>query len=162
MVAEEKKKRYPEVMPLSEASRESFESFIKEVFIESPDAMWYEELPSEKELEGLYTAKLEGCNEGSIIDLVFMSGERLMCEVEIVRVNKERAVVGIITRSDGMGTGISDVLLQSAEEKAKELDIRELIAEVKRSNKRAIAFFKRNGYLEIGNNEELATLAKGI
>jgi len=149
-------------MPLSEASKDSFASFIRDVFAESPEAMWYEKLPSEKELEGLFTAKLEGCKEGSVIDLIFRSGEELMCEVEIVRVNKEKAVVGIITRSDGMGTGISDVLLQSAEEKAKELDIKELIAEVKRSNKRAIEFFKRNGYIEIGKNAELATLAKKI
>ena len=162
MVGKEKRKKYPEVMPLSETGKDSFASFIKDVFLESPDAMWYEKLPSEKELEGLFTAKLEGCKEGSVIDLVFRSGEKLLCEVEIVKVNKEKAVVGIITRSDGMGTGISDVLLQSAEEKAKELDIRELIAEVKKRNRRAIEFFKRNGYVEMGDNAELATLAKRI
>ena len=162
MEGKENRKRYPEVMPLSEASKDSFASFIRDVFLESPEAMWYEKLPSEKELEGLFTAKLEGCNEGSVIDLVFSSGEKLLCEVEIVRVNKERAVVGIITRSEGMGTGISDMLLRSAEEKAKESNIKELIAEVKKKNKRAIEFFKRNGYVEIGDNEELATLVKRI
>lgn len=157
-----KAKRYPEVMPLSEASKDSFASFIKDVFLESPDAMWYEKLPSEKELEGLFGAKLEGCNEGGVIDLVFKSGEKLMCEVEIVRINKSRAVVGIITRSEATGTGISDVLLQSAEEKAKELDIKELVAEIKRTNRRAIEFFRRNGYIEADNNAELATFAKRL
>lgn len=162
MEGKENRKKYPEVMSLSEASKDIFASFIKDVFLESPDAMWYEKLPSEKELESLFTAKLEGCKEGSVVDLVLKSGEELMCEVEIVRVNKEKAVVGIITRSEGMGTGISDILLQSAEEKAKELEITELIAEVKQSNRRAIEFFKRNGYIEIGNNAELATLVKKI
>jgi N-acetylglutamate synthase-like GNAT family acetyltransferase len=61
-----------------------------------------------------------------------------------------------------MGTGISDMLLRSAEEKAKELNMKELFAEVKKKNKRAIEFFKRNGYVEIGDNEELATLVKRI
>ena len=54
-------------------------------------------------------------------------------------------------------TGLS----QCAEEKAKELDIRELIAEVKKRNRRAIEFLKRNGYVEMGDNAELATLAYG-
>ena len=81
-------------MPLSEVSQDSFASFIEDVFLESPDAMWYDKLPSEKEIDTLFNAKIAGCSTGSIIDLVFQTGDRLVCECEVVKVSGNRAVVG--------------------------------------------------------------------
>ncbi len=162
MDKKKKDRRYPEIKELSEAGIDSFSIFIKEVFQESPEAMWYERLPTESELNTLFNAKLDGCRSGSVIDLVYLSNGKLLCECEIVRMDKQKAIVGIITKDEGKGTGISDMLLQSAEEKAKDMGIKELFAEIKPANRRAIDFFKRNGFRQVNSSRSLVTLTKGL
>ncbi len=158
-----KRKTEANIRRLSYSDSSGYISLVTEVYSEIPSSMWYDRAPTENTLMDLFKAKLIESEAGNVIDIVAESKEKkLLGECEITRIDGRRAVVGIITLPEARGTGLSGSMLNAAEQMARKLSIKELIAEVKTENARAVSFFERNGFIKMKEEKGLVTMEKEL
>ncbi len=143
---------------LEEKDVDQAKFLVSEIYAENPKTTNFTYRPSYKELSDLFKTKLSMLNEKSLIDMVAeLKGEIVgECEIVLKQEGKEKyGIVGIIVKREHRRKGIGSSLLKKATEKAKELKISTLVAEVDKSNKPAIQFFKKEGFKEKKNGEKI-------
>ncbi len=121
-------------------------TLVKGVYLDKPDAMWYDHEPDEEELAKMFREKLALVRAWQAADAIAIEAGEVAGECEIIKESDGIGVVGIIVRKEFRSRGIGKELLLFAEKMAVSIGISTLRADVSASNKRAVEFFKRMGF----------------
>lgn len=131
---------------LGDGDYTSLTDFVRQVYNDTPKSMWFDERPTEEQLKDLFNAKINGIRSGTVIDLVVLDGKRIIGECEIVKTVRGFGYVGILVSEKYRGMGVASGLLARAMERAKELGINVIQAEVVDVNNPALKFFNKHGF----------------
>lgn len=135
-----------EIRELGTGDKHGLSELILGLYDTDRKALWFSGKPSRAELGALFDAKMHMVKALSAIDIVAMDGERLVGECEIVKMRDAQAKIGILVGAQWQDQGIGGTLLRHSLEKARELGINEVLAEVEIGNFKATNFFSKHGF----------------
>jgi N-acetylglutamate synthase-like GNAT family acetyltransferase len=143
------------IKELEERDFAGLSELVLQVYDEMPYAMTFEHRPSQQELAELMQKKIQGMRDRTLVDLVAVEGERVVADCEIVKSTESGGTVGIIVAKDHRRRGIGKRLIERSSEKAKELKMLEVYAEIDERNESAGSFFANCGFKEQVEGREL-------
>ena len=136
------------IRELEEKDFESLSKLILSVYEDTPSALTFEGRPSAAQLDELMRKKAEGLRNKSIVDLVAVEGGRVVGDCEIVKTTGSGGTIGIIVDEAYRERGLGQKLLERSVEKAREIKVLEVYAEIDADNEEAVEFFAKCGFRE--------------
>lgn len=152
-------------MKIREPEREDLPGLlrlIRLVYEESPIATTFTSRPTDMEIAALISRKIEGVKKSGLVDLVAVSGKRIIADSEIVRTEDGDGLVGIIVAKKSRRKGVGRMLLKKCAEKARASGISRIRAEINSQNDGAIAFFSKCGFRNRLENEGKVIMTKAL
>lgn len=143
------------IRELEEKDLASLPQLVLSVYDEAPYATTFEHRPTQQELAELMQRKIRGMRDRLLADFVALDGERIIADCEIVKSTDAGGAVGIIVAKEYRKHGIGRKLIERCAEKAKELKMLEIYAEVDERNEAVEAFFAKCGFREQVESKEL-------
>lgn len=137
-----------EIRPLISTDFEGLYTIVKEIYLQCPSSMWFARIPDETSFKVIFDSKISRIKAEQIVDLVAVEKGKIIGECEIVRIDGLHGIIGLIILPNHQRAGIGSALLKEAAEKALEIGINSLVAEVSDKNDIALNFFHKSGFLE--------------
>ena len=138
-------------MRIRNIERKDLENVFKlvtEAFEDTPTAFNFNEIPEIETFHILFENKLMMLSEGSSVDLISEENGRILANCEIVRVDKNTGILGIVVSLDSRRDGIGSALLKKALLAAGKSGMIRILAEVSSGNRIGICFLEKNGFGE--------------
>ena len=138
-------------MRIRNIERRDFENVFKlvtEVFEDTPTAFNFNEIPEIETFRILFENKLMMLSECGSVDLIAEENGRILANCEIVRIDKNTGILGIVVSFDSRKNGIGSALLKKALLAAGKSGITRILAEVSSGNGIGIGFLEKNGFQE--------------
>ena len=132
---------------LQEGDLDTFADFVSAIYEDVPQAMWFSGHPSTDELKDLLQQKLEGMEEKKLVDLVAVQDDEIIAECEIVKTVANYGYLGLLVKKEYRRQGIATKILALAQDKAKEIGVRLIQAEVSEDNESSLNFMSRLGFV---------------
>ncbi len=133
----------------------SLAEFVKDIYKDIPESMWFEAPPAEPELRSLFDAKMDAMSRSTVVDLVTFDGKDMVGECEIVKTARSLGYIGILVKKEYRRKGLASKLLDSAIGMAKGIGIDTVQAEVADGNEAAMEFFIKHGFRQRGGARPL-------
>ncbi len=148
------------IRELSSADFESFSKLVLEIYSENPKATKFSSEPTMEELKALLEKKVALLKRKKIVDYVAVENGKVIGECDIYI--GEKSTIGLIVAKGARRKGIGKALLEKSLERAKELGSRSVIAEVHEGNKQALDFFRSNGFVDVGKENDVLLLERAL
>ncbi|MHB1830134.1 MAG: GNAT family N-acetyltransferase [Candidatus Micrarchaeaceae archaeon] len=142
-----------EVRVLDSVDLPALSEFIIETYNDYPLATWFEQEPSPGEIERVFYNKLGGIGSRTLIDIVIADNGTIAGECEVVKIDHDKGVVGIMVRKGYRSRHMGRDMLKLALDGAKGIGISKFTAEVAEENPGALRFFINNGFIPAGHRD---------
>ncbi len=120
---------------------------VADVFADTPTAFNFKEIPGKEAFRFLFENKLDMLSDGTSVDIIAEEDGKILANCEIIRIDKNTGILGIIVGLENRRAGIGNALLKRALLDAGKQGIIRVLAEVSSDNKAGICFLERNGFV---------------
>ena len=94
--------------------------------------------------------------------MAFFDGEQLMASYDLIDIHAAQAECGLYLHPDYEGKGIASMVEERMEEIARDKGIQVLTSQVLNTNAASLAFYKRNGYSVVNQDERVTYYKKEL